>query len=59
MGPNIVAKMYNNHYPAAPVTSIRRAITDLTVQDKLVKTNVMEIGGYGKDEHTWRLPNEE
>ena len=42
----------------APITSIRRAITDLTLQGKLIKTNTMVLGPYRKNVHTWRLNNE-
>ena len=56
MGPNMVTKLYNNYYPSIPPTSTRRAMTDLTAKGKLIKTNVMEMGGYGVHEHTWKLP---
>jgi hypothetical protein len=39
----------------APITSIRRAITNLTNDGILVKTNEMRIGEYGKPNHTWEL----
>ena len=39
----------------APITSIRRAITDLTSQGKLVKTDNLKAGNYGKRCHCWRL----
>ena len=39
----------------APITSIRRAITDLTNQGKLVKTNTLKSGNYGKKCHCWRI----
>jgi len=38
-----------------PITSIRRAITNLTEQGKIVKTNTQRQGLYGKPEHCWRL----
>ena len=38
-----------------PLTSIRRAISDLTDQGKLEKTDVQAVGTYGKREHVWRL----
>ena len=38
-----------------PITSIRRAITNLTKKGKLMKTNVQRTGGYGKKNFTWRL----
>ena len=41
-----------------PITSIRRAMTDLTIQGKLIKHDQMEMGGYGKMEHTWKLPED-
>ena len=42
----------------APITSIRRAMTNLTLEGKLKKTDVKVIGPYGKNVHTWRLNNE-
>ena len=37
-----------------PLTSIRRAITDLTEVGQLEKTDRKRAGLYGKDEHCWR-----
>ena len=37
-----------------PITSIRRAITDLTEQGKIVKTKDTKKGKYGKLNYTWR-----
>jgi hypothetical protein len=42
----------------APITSIRRAITNLATNGDLRKTKLMKIGPYGKQVHTWRLNNE-
>tara|TARA_R110000803_G_scaffold70717_2_gene133715 strand:+ start:1501 stop:1830 length:330 start_codon:yes stop_codon:yes gene_type:complete len=42
-----------------PITSIRRALTDLTLDNKLVKTDDYCIGTYGKREHLWRLKTED
>ena len=42
-----------------PLTSIRRAITNLTLDNKLIKTDEYSIGIYGKREHLWRLKTEE
>ena len=39
----------------APITSIRRAITDLTTEGKLEKTSTLKSGSYGKKCHCWRL----
>lgn len=44
-------------FPMWPLTSIRRAITNLTAEGLLVKTHEMKIGMYGKQVHTWRLAN--
>jgi hypothetical protein len=38
-----------------PITSIRRAVTNLTLDNKLIKTNDTTRGIYGKPEHLWRL----
>lgn len=38
-----------------PITSIRRAITDLTNENKLVKTANMKIGMYSKPESFYKL----
>ena len=38
-----------------PLTSIRRAITDLTNQDKLFKTDKKVLGSAGRKTYTWRL----
>jgi len=39
----------------APITSIRRAISTLTDQGKLVKTEEKRIGPHGRNEYVWRL----
>lgn len=39
-----------------PITSIRRAITNLTSDGELVKHDRMRMGDYGKDNHTWGTP---
>ena len=39
----------------APITSIRRAITDLTNKDVLKKTDYMRMGSWNKMTHAWRL----
>lgn len=38
-----------------PITSIRRALTNLTKAGKLEKTENMIDGMYRRKEHTWRL----
>ena len=39
-----------------PVTSIRRAVTGLEHDGKLVKLDEMRMGPLGKPEHYWSLP---
>mgnify|MGYP003115869586 CR=1 FL=1 len=41
-----------------PITSIRRAMTNLSDEGKLIKTNDFVKGNYGKKEHLWSLPKE-
>ena len=41
--------------PDAPITSVRRTMTDLTEEGKLVKTDEMVEGPYGDPVHLWRL----
>ncbi len=38
-----------------PITSIRRALTNLEKWGKLIKTDRMVMGSYGKMVHTWRI----
>ena len=38
-----------------PITSVRRALTNLTNDEKLVKTDDFVKGNFGKREHLWRL----
>ena len=42
-----------------PVTSVRRAMTDLTKQGKLKKTKQKKQGEYGKLNYCWRLKSQE
>ena len=42
-----------------PITSVRRAMTNLTNDEKIIKTDVMVKGLYGKNEHLWRLRTNE
>ena len=37
-----------------PITSIRRAITDLTSEGKLEKTEIKRMGPYGKQTYCWK-----
>lgn len=38
-----------------PITSVRRAITNLTHRERLVKTNILKQGEYGKPNYCWKL----
>ena len=51
-GPSQVYEHFNEQWP---LTSIRRAITDLTAQGYLIKTNTMQAGLYNCIEHTWQV----
>jgi hypothetical protein len=42
-----------------PITSIRRAMTNLSNDGKLEKTTDYTLGTYGKREHLWCLPESE
>jgi len=55
MTPEDVEARYNALFDAAPLTSFRRAITNLTKQGLLVKCDQMAAGKYGKPVHFWRL----
>lgn len=48
-----VARVYNQMYPNVPDTSIRRAITVLTDQKKLVMLDEMTKEKYGYPNHLW------
>lgn len=41
--------------PNAPLTSIRRALSNLTRDGQLEKTSKKKLGMYGKYEHCWKL----
>ena len=43
----------------SPLTSTRRAISDLTKDNKLEKTIYKGSGSYGKPEYCWRLKKQE
>jgi len=42
-------------FPECPITSVRRAMTNLSNQGKLEKSNVMMLERYGKKNHYWHL----
>lgn len=44
--------------PNSPITSVRRALTNLTDKGLLVKCDIMVRGNYGKLVHCWMLNND-
>ena len=38
-----------------PLTSIRRGITNLTDRNRLVMTDIKKVGGYARDNYTYKL----
>ena len=58
MTPSEVCYIFCEEYKDVPLTSIRRAINTLTNKGKLVKTDIMREGIYGKPEHCWKLSKE-
>lgn len=54
MSPFEVMEKYNKIYSAIPITSVRRAITNLTERGKLIKLDKeFKTGEYGKPNHLW------
>jgi hypothetical protein len=51
LSPSDVWKYHQNY----PITSIRRAMTNLSTKGKLVKTDEKKIGIYGRNEFIWQL----
>lgn len=54
IGPSTVERDFRKMGFNWPITSIRRAITNLTDEDYLEKTDNLSEGAYGKPEHLWR-----
>ena len=44
---------------SVPITSVRRAISDLTDEGVLIKTTKLREGAFGKPEHEWRIARPE
>lgn len=53
LSPSMVCKALDEKWP---ITSIRRAMTNLTDDGMIVKTQETVKGVYGKNEHLWSLP---
>ena len=47
--------IFSNFFKKTPLTSIRRALSNLTRDGKLEKTSKKKLGMYGKYEHCWKL----
>lgn len=45
--------------PDCPLTSTRRAMTNLTYDGKLVRTEIKRRGPYGRAEFAWQTPGPE
>jgi len=52
--PSMMHSMMERHGRKVPITSVRRAISDLTREGVLKKTDKQRIGYYGKREYMWR-----
>lgn len=53
LSPSMVCKALDGKWP---ITSIRRAMTNLTDDGMIIKTQETVKGVYGKNEHLWSLP---
>lgn len=54
LSPSQILSVYNDKYQKkVPLTSIRRAMTDLTAKNVLRKTYIQIAGIYGKPEYCW------
>lgn len=48
-----IQEIYQRQFPEVPITSIRRAITNLESKGVLKKTQTMKAERYGKPNHKW------
>jgi hypothetical protein len=55
MSPSQVLDVYNAWWPRCPITSIRRSITNLTIQGFLSHTGTLRPGPFGAKEGVWKL----
>lgn len=49
------AEVWKRCLPGSPLTSVRRAITNLTTKNWLVKCDLKRNGIYGHENNTWKL----
>lgn len=55
MTPLQVSRLYNEIYPEAPVTSIRRSMTNLTNQGKLERLEEKVMEKFGMPNFYWKV----
>lgn len=48
-------QIMENLHITAPLTSVRRAISNLTTDGILIKTSNLKMGIYGQSNYTWKL----
>ena len=48
------SECWKQFFPECPITSVRRAMTNLTEEGWLVKTDLQKAGPWGKPEYVWR-----
>jgi len=53
------ATIHKTVLPKAPITSVRRAMTNLTKAYQLEKTDIQGQGDYDKPNYMWRLVRQE
>ena len=56
MTPFDVLMVYNSFFEPVPITSIRRAMTNLTDDNELIKTCQQKAGQYGMKNYCWIVP---
>ena len=49
------SELHSAVLPEAPLTSTRRALSNLTATERLVKTDMLVDGPYGRPEGLWKL----
>jgi len=57
LSPDEILDLCNEDH-SYPITSVRRALTNLTNKGLLIKTDRFKVGKLGKKTHTWVLPFE-
>jgi hypothetical protein len=55
LSPSHAWKKWNEENDVVPITSVRRAISNLTKLGYLTKTNAMVDGLFGDREHCWKI----